>query len=237
MLATVALVLGLIGLVQCGRPGTLAVSARADADGEIVRVVGVIDGDTLRVSVDGTTERLRIIGIDAPELRGDECFSQEAASRMQSLVQSRDVRIVADPTQADRDRYDRILRHVLTLDGTDVAQALVAEGLAREYTYDQPYASRADLLDAQQAARDQAIGIWSDACEVAASADPPDPPADATDGRTCAIKGNISRSGERIFHVPGQRHYTETIIDESAGERWFCTEEEARQAGWRKARN
>ena len=52
----------------------------------------------------------------------------------------------------------------------------------------------------------------------------------------CVIKGNISSSGERIYHVPGQRYYDKTQIDESKGEPWFCTEEEAVRAGWRKAK-
>jgi len=54
-------------------------------------------------------------------------------------------------------------------------------------------------------------------------------------GKSCLIKGNINRSGERIYHVPGQKWYSRTRIDESFGERWFCTEKEAREAGWRKA--
>jgi hypothetical protein len=52
----------------------------------------------------------------------------------------------------------------------------------------------------------------------------------------CNFKGNISRSGERIYHVPGQRFYSETRIDLLRGERWFCSEEAAREAGWRKAK-
>ncbi len=53
----------------------------------------------------------------------------------------------------------------------------------------------------------------------------------------CNIKGNISYdTGERIYHVPGQEHYAETIISPSKGERWFCSEADAREAGWRKAR-
>ncbi len=48
------------------------------------------------------------------------------------------------------------------------------------------------------------------------------------------IKGNISTSsGEKIYHVPGGAFYEQTVIDESAGERWFCTEPEAVAAGWR----
>ena len=52
----------------------------------------------------------------------------------------------------------------------------------------------------------------------------------------CVIKGNISSSGERIYHVPGQRYYDKTLIHLSKGERWFCTEQEAVAAGWRKAK-
>jgi hypothetical protein len=52
----------------------------------------------------------------------------------------------------------------------------------------------------------------------------------------CTIKGNVSiNSRERIFHVPGQERYSVTKISPQYGERWFCSEEEARAAGWRKA--
>jgi hypothetical protein len=51
----------------------------------------------------------------------------------------------------------------------------------------------------------------------------------------CAIKGNLSRSGERIFHVPDGQFYSRTKIDEGAGERWFCSEQEAVAAGWRRS--
>ena len=50
------------------------------------------------------------------------------------------------------------------------------------------------------------------------------------------IKGNVSfKSGERIYHVPGQEYYDETVINPDYGERWFCSEEEAMDAGWRRA--
>ena len=51
------------------------------------------------------------------------------------------------------------------------------------------------------------------------------------------IKGNISQStGEKIYHVPGGDFYDKTVIDEGAGERWFCTEQEAVAAGWRRSK-
>ena len=51
----------------------------------------------------------------------------------------------------------------------------------------------------------------------------------------CDIKGNINRDGEMIYHVPGGRWYEQTRIDESAGERWFCSEDKAQEAGWRRS--
>lgn len=55
-------------------------------------------------------------------------------------------------------------------------------------------------------------------------------------GWGCDIKGNISASGERIYHVPGQRYYDATVVWPLRGERWFCSEAEARAAGWRRAK-
>ena len=56
-----------------------------------------------------------------------------------------------------------------------------------------------------------------------------------TDCSSPSIKGNISSSGEKIYHVPGGQYYAVTQIDASKGEKWFCTEDEARAAGWRRS--
>lgn len=58
----------------------------------------------------------------------------------------------------------------------------------------------------------------------------------AQDNGACNIKGNVSTKGERIYHVPGQKYYSKTSIQASNGERWFCSEEEARAAGWRRSK-
>lgn len=58
----------------------------------------------------------------------------------------------------------------------------------------------------------------------------------AQDNRACNIKGNVSTKGERIYHIPGQKYYAKTRIQASHGERWFCSEAEARAAGWRKSK-
>jgi len=57
----------------------------------------------------------------------------------------------------------------------------------------------------------------------------------ASSPRGCKIKGNIGGGG-KIYHVPGSEAYAKTRIDESRGERWFCSEAEARAAGWRAPR-
>lgn len=62
---------------------------------------------------------------------------------------------------------------------------------------------------------------------------PPKPPAASG---ACVIKGNISSEGEKIYHVPGGTFYDETQISISKGERWFCSESEALNAGWRASK-
>ena len=202
-------------------------------------VTSITDGDTIKVRVGGVTERVRLIGLDAPELKGNECWSQKASSKMQSLVQSRSVQLVRDRTQADRDRYGRLLRHVVTEDGRLVAQVLIEGGFAKEYTYAAAYEHRADYLAAQKRAKAQRLGVWSSACAAPVVVTPPRTgtvaPVKPSGG--CVIKGNISSSGEKIYHVPGGGSYDVTVITASKGEQWFCTEQQAVDAGWRKARN
>lgn len=65
---------------------------------------------------------------------------------------------------------------------------------------------------------------------------PVNSPIVATANQNCTIKGNISVStDDRLYHLPNMRDYAITNIDETKGERWFCTESEAIASGWRKA--
>lgn len=61
------------------------------------------------------------------------------------------------------------------------------------------------------------------------------PPVTDLGNDNCLIKGNISSSGEKIYHMPGGQYYDRTSINESKGERWFCSEQEAKDAGWRRS--
>ena len=209
-----------------GTPVTPAPRPVGKATG-LVPVVSVTDGDTIRVRLGGVTERVRVIGVDTPELRTHECYAQQAASEMQRLVQGREVRLVRDPSQADRDRYGRLLRHVALPDGRQVAQVLIAGGFGEEYTYDRAYAGQRAYRDAERSARAARRGIWSSGCKA---------PDKVTASGSCLIKGNIAGDGARIYHLPGQRYYEVTKISLAKGERWFCTQEQARDAGWRPSR-
>jgi micrococcal nuclease len=94
----------------------------------------VIDGDTLRTA---EGERIRLIGVDAPELSPRARCPHEAELalaakfRLTELI-DRSTQIVITPRGdgPDRDRFDRLLRDV-SVDGTDVGDILVAEGLAK----------------------------------------------------------------------------------------------------------
>lgn len=128
-----------------------------DAGEDAVVVAGVVDGDTVDVErPDGTTDRVRLIGINAPE--SDECFAREAAEELRALVDGAAVELVADTT--DRDRYDRLLRYV-EVDGSDVGETLIESGhaIARRYP---PDTMRADAYERAQEAPEQArIGLWA----------------------------------------------------------------------------
>ncbi len=97
----------------------------------VAPVVRVIDGDTIDVLLNGTTTRIRYIGIDTPETyhtQSPQCYSREAAARNEALVAGKEVRLVAD--QEDKDKYERLLRYVYVGD-TFVNEALVKEGYAK----------------------------------------------------------------------------------------------------------
>lgn len=125
-----------------------------------------------------------------------------------------------------------------------VAGWLVENGHALDW----PRYSKLEYAGQQAAAKNAKRGIWqgpfqkpwdwrADHMEDIAPTSGAASPSFALQGSlSCDIKGNVSAEGERIFHVPGQKFYRQTKISEGKGERWFCSEAEAKQAGWRKAK-
>ncbi|HEX6685514.1 MAG TPA: thermonuclease family protein [Candidatus Limnocylindrales bacterium] len=125
-----------------------------------VRIASVYDGDTLRVHQGGNTVPVRVLGIDAPELRPKECWGEESRDAARALLLGQSVVLTADPTQGDKDRYGRLLRYVQLPDGRDLAHTLLAEGDV--IVYEQyPVSKTAEYEQAQAAARAAREGLWA----------------------------------------------------------------------------
>ena len=156
---TIGLALAVL-LAACGGVATDATDTTDAVAPPTFAVVGVADGDTLRVEVDGREEPVRLIGIDAPE-RGT-CFAAEATAALRGLVEGE--RVVLESDTSDRDRFDRLLRYV-HVDGTHVNARLVREGFAVARRY-RPDTARAEELEAAEAdARSDGAGLWGrDGC-------------------------------------------------------------------------
>ena len=220
---------------------TSANEASEKIDGELVKVIRAVDGDTIEIE---GGEKVRYIGIDTPETvdprKPVQCFGIEASKKNKELVEGKIVRLEKDI--ADRDKYNRLLRYIYVGD-TFINLELVKQGFAYSYSYPPDIKYQDQFVKAQQEAREAKRGLWN-ACptdpRVNPSATPQisnPAPAAQNSPSGCTIKGNISASGEKIYHLLGCGSYAKTQIDESHGERWFCTEAEAQAAGWRRALN
>lgn len=212
------------------------------ADQSVRSLVGrasVVDGDTIEIA----GERIRINGIDAPESsqlcqddqgRSYRCGAKSAGALEQLLAESRPLRCEF----VEQDQYGRFVGDCFRADGVSVAAALVRAGMALDW----PRYSGAAYADEQSAAAAAKVGIWQGEFQAPwewraaqRNSSPIAPLVAPVTSDGCGIKGNISRSGEQIYHVPGMRDYDQTQINERAGERWFCSEAEAHDAGWRRA--
>lgn len=199
----------------------------------------VVDGDTLEIS----SRRIRLFGIDAPELsqtcdRNGESWAcgQASADELRAMIGNYELSCDGYET----DVYGRLLA-VCTVSGISLNRTMVAEGWATAFRrYSEDYVAD------EARARASQLGLWSSSFmspeefRMAADATGPVPQpqrAPATSRTSvaatsaCPIKGNRSRRGEWIYHLPGMPYY-----DETRAEQMFCTEAEAQAAGYRRSR-
>lgn len=212
-------------------------------DINLIKVVRAVDGDTIEIE---GGEKVRYIGIDTPETvdprKPVQCFGVEASAKNKELVEGKMVRLEKDAT--DRDKYGRLLRYVWA-GGVFVNLELVKQGFAYSYSYPPDIKYQGQFVKAQQEAKEARRGLWNSCPAQNQSAPPATLPSQTGTSASqennsvgsCLIKGNISSSGEKIYHLPGCGSYAKTKIDEARGEKWFCAESEALAAGWRKAIN
>ncbi|MFC1790240.1 thermonuclease family protein [Patescibacteria group bacterium] len=181
-------------------------------EGEIRgRVVRVIDGDTF--DLEGGV-RVRLAGAGAPEYP-QGCLGAQAKERLAELVSGKEIKVTA----VKEDNFGRKVGFVLVGEML-VDQVLVEEGLARAASGEDPRQG-ATLLAAEEGAQKAKRGIWSALCS-------------GKEG--CLIKGNVRRDrGTRVYHLSDCYNYQKIVINEQEGDRWFCDEEEAEKAGFRKS--
>ena len=191
----------------------------------------IVDGDTIDIA--GIPIRLQ--GIDAPEQLqkctgdGDQVPCGNLATKaLARMVGSAPVTCVL----LGQDKYDRLLGEC-SANGQSLNARMVRDGWALAFVkYSDRYTAQ------ENEARAARAGIWqwqfakpwewrAGILEEAAGT--------SRDADGCLIKGNINRRGDRIYHMPFHQHYGRTRIDENKGERWFCSEEEAQAAGWRRS--
>ena len=210
-------------------PLTAGAGPSRSSPDEIAGRARPLDGDTLEIN----GHRIRLEGIDAPETAqtcgrrwlGTWPCGQSAAKVLTELVEGR--RITC--RSRGKDKYGRVLG-VCSVGETDINAEMVRRGFAWAFVkYSRSYVTE------EAEARQARAGIWQGDAEPAwifranrwQSAETAAPEG-------CAIKGNVTGNG-RIYHMPWSPWYGRVKVDLDRGERWFCSEAEARQAGWRPA--
>jgi micrococcal nuclease len=142
--------------------GVLAAAASTATRGAFTlrgTVVHVVDGDTIDVRLrSGARERVRLIGIDTPEV--GECMAAAAARSAEALAGSQAVVLKGDRTQATRDKYGRLLAYVWIRGARDLGFQQLARGLARVYVYDRPFERLDAYRQAERAGKRRSRSIW-----------------------------------------------------------------------------
>jgi micrococcal nuclease len=134
--------------------------SRQDAADNFVTVVSVSDGDTVMVILDKRKEKVRLIGIDAPEL-GQKPWGAEAKQHLETLLASSGWKVRLEFDVEKRDKYGRILAYLRTTDSRLINLLMVKNGYAMLFTIPPNVRYAAELRDAQREARGKRLGIWS----------------------------------------------------------------------------
>jgi endonuclease YncB( thermonuclease family) len=150
---------------QINQQATPKTETRANTDYVYYSVVEVVDGDTVKLNINGTTETLRLIGLDTPETvdprKPVQCFGKEASNKGKELLTGKKVRIEEDPTQGKSDKYNRILAYIYTENGILYNKYMIEQGYAHEYTYNTAYKYQTEFKEAQRLAQQNQLGLWS----------------------------------------------------------------------------
>lgn len=188
----------------------------------------ITDGDTLKIN----GEKIRLDGIDAPESE-QRCLNKNGANYQCGKLATKFLENVINQNEVkckttSKDRYGRYIGTCF-LNNINLNKMMVLNGHALAYRqYSKRYIEVEKTAEIAQAGMWQGIFVkpWSWRKGERLSQEK------QSNTKECLIKGNISNSG-KIYHTPQSQWYSRTKINETKGERWFCTEAEAIAAGWR----
>lgn len=129
----------------------------------LYQVIKFVDGDTIQVDMNGAPEIIRLVGVDTPETHKPntpvQCYGPAAAAYTKRVIGQQRIRLVSDKLSTNRDRYDRLLRYVYLIDGTNFNQQLVSEGYGFYYPHF-PFTLSNEFAAAQSKARTDRKGLW-----------------------------------------------------------------------------
>lgn len=144
---------------------TFSVQAPKNNTYTYYKVTDVVDGDTIKININGKIETLRLIGLDTPETvdprKPVQCFGREASGKAKELLIGRNVRIEKDISQGELDKYNRLLVYIYREDGLFYNKHMIETGYAHEYTYNTPYKYQAEFKATQKTAQQNSLGLWS----------------------------------------------------------------------------
>jgi micrococcal nuclease len=131
-------------------------------------VARFVDGDTIVVNMNARNETVRMIGVDTPETHKPntpvQCYGPAAAAYTKNLIGTQKVRLEADPTNQNRDRYGRLLRYVYLPDGRLIEAELIKNGYGFAYTLF-PFTKKDNFVDLEKQAKADNRGLWGN-CTV-----------------------------------------------------------------------
>ncbi len=209
-----------VAVASAGFLGLLFNKSRQSIYVPSYRAVRVTDGDTFVTAED---QYIRLANADAPEL--NLCGGQEAKKELEKLVLNQDIYLKVvyhDSTREMALVYNR---------AGSVDEQMLASGWAEVHSQDGADAAR--LNAATQKARSAKLGVFSKLCTQAVNYAHPD----------CPIKGNVKLNSAvslnavgMTYYFPGCDFYDSVYVQLHKGDQWFCTEAEARKAGFTKAK-
>jgi len=177
--AVLALIVIILGNYFLEQPQITTVTKEPVTPG-FYRVVKASDGDTIVVDMNSTEERVRLIGVDTPEKdhpsKPVQCFALAASNYTKNLIGNHPVRLEADPTNSNRDRYNRLLRYVYLPDGRLVNAEIIKHGYGFAYI-GFPFEKKDEFKKYQAEAKQNNRGLWG-SCDVFTNKyDSPESPA------------------------------------------------------------